>query len=461
MASEDGARVGEGRARVRHGPWRLAAFAAPGLPLAAMVMPAVVYLPDYYATELGVSLAVVAFAFTAVRAFDLVFDPALGFIMDKTRTRFGRFRPWFVAGAPIAMLAVWMLFMAQPGIGAGYILTWLIVAFVGQSMGQLGHMAWAAAAAGEYDERSRIYGWMQVLTMAGMITILAMPPLMKLLFGADHADGVRAMGWFVIALLPPTFLLALLAMPEPAPVRRADAERADWRSYLALLRRGSVLRLLAADIAWGTGPSLSGGLFFFFFAAHKGLDRGAAGLLLLVYFMGALAGAPIWPRLARRLGKHRAMMAAGVAYAVAQLSVLATPAGPVAGGVLIFLAGLPFSAGPILLRSMMADVGDEERLESGHDRTGLLFSLLVGSVKIGSTLAVGIGFKALDIASFDPGLGGGNSEAALVTLAVLFAGVPALLGLAAAWLISGHRLDSTAHAAIRARLDERDGAAAG
>lgn len=444
--------AGTGQARMPL--WRLLAFATPTIPLAAMLMPVTAYLPNYYAKDLKVDLAELGWAFMAVRFFDLWFDPALGLLMDRTRSRWGRFRPWFVAGAPIAMVATYMLFMASTGIGGGYILAWLIVGFVGQSMSQLGHMAWAATIAPGYDERSRIYGWWQAMTVGGMIAILLMPPIVKFGFGGDFATGVKAMGWFVIIALPVATLLALAATGEPPA--RPHHEPPRLAHVVAMFRRGSVLRVLAADIAWGTALAVSGTLLFFFFDAVKGIERGLAGLMLIVFFVGALAGAPIWRVVARRYGKHRALTIAGVAWALMQLSVLIAPNILWVGFVTMFLAGLPYASGPIMLKAMMADVADEERLASGVDRTGLLFSLLTGSIKIGSMLAVGGSLFLLKEVGFVAELSGGNSPMALLTLQLMFCLGPASLALLAAWIISGYRLDAAAHGDIRARLDQRD-----
>jgi len=446
-----------GKPPERLGIWRLIAFSTPTIPLAAMLMPVTAYLPNYYATDLGVRAADLAWAFMVVRFFDLWFDPALGLAMDRTRSRFGRFRPWFVAGAPIAMLAVYMLFMAERGIGGSYILLWLIVGFAGQSMGQLGHMAWASTVAPGYDERSRVYGWWQAMSVTGMIVILLLPPLIKFGFGGDFADGVKAMGWFAIASLPITAALALWSTGEP-PIK-PDHETPRLKHYWLMIKRPTVLRVLLADICWGTALSLSGTLLFFFFDAVRGVDRGMAGLMLIAFFLGALCGAPIWSRLARRIGKHKALTIAGVGWAVMQIGVLAAPNILWLGFAIMFVAGLPFASGPILLKAMMADVADEERLASGVDRTGLLFSLLTGSVKIGSMLAVGGSLYALDVVGFDPGASAANSEAALWTLSAMFTLGPAALALTAAWLIHGYRLDAAAHAEVRRQLDERDGLA--
>ncbi|MFY8209653.1 MAG: MFS transporter [Caulobacter sp.] len=436
--------------------WRLAAFALPCVPVAAMLMPVVVYLPNYYATDLGVDLGSIGLAFAIVRLFDLWLDPALGFAIDKTNTRFGRFRPWLLTGLPIAVLAVWMLFMARPGVGGGYILLWLIMGFLGQSMASMAHVAWAAHIAPEYSQRTRVFGWWQAFTVLGTLIVLTMPPLMKSVFGLDYAAGVRAMGWFVVLALPVAILVALMAVSEPSTPPNANTS--EWRQYVALLRRPSVLRLLGADILIGTGPVIAGTLFFFFFEAVRGWDRSEAGLLLLLYFVGALAGAPLWSRLGRTFGKHRALTIAAIAYSIAQAAVLIAPHGLAWAIVTMTLAGLPYSAGPILLRAMMADLGDEERLHSGVDRSGLLFGLLSGSVKIGSAFAVFAAVTAIEAMGFRADLGANNNPTALAALSSAFSLAPALLGLAGAALIFGHRMDKAAHDVIRQQLAARDAA---
>lgn len=439
----------------RMSAWRLAAFAAPSIPVAAMLMPVTVYLPNYYARDLGLSWAAIAFAFSAVRLFDLWLDPTLGFLVDKTNTRFGRYRPWLVAGLPMAVLAVWMLFMAEEGVTGGQILFWLVVGFIGQSMASMAHVAWASKIARDYRERSRVYAWLQAFNVIGILLALGMPPLAADLLGLDHVAGVQAIGWLVIISLPITVGLALLVVREPPP--QPNHNPPHWRQYLALLKRGPVLRLIATDIVIGTGPVLAGTLFFDYFFALRGYERADAGKLLLLYFVGGLAAAPFWSWLSHRMSKHRALMVAALAYAVAQASVVVAPHGFWWSVIIMTLAGIPFTAGSILLRAMMADISDQERLESGVDRSGLLFGLLSGTVKIGSASAVALAGVVLTGVGFESDLGANNAPQALTALELTFAFVPAALGVIAAFIISGHKLDAAAHAEIRRRLDERDG----
>ena len=267
------------------------------------------------------------------------------------------------------------------------------------------------------------------------------------------------MGWLTIITIPVTFTLALAAVGEPALA--PSGPRARWGDYLALFRKPVILRLLATDQALSLAPGITGVLFFFYMEQVKLFSKGQAEALLFVYFVAGLAGAPLWLRLAYRLGKHRALALASVIYTVTQSLALAMPAHNLfIAFPAMFLAGLPYSAAGLLIRSMLADVGDAEKLATGVDRTGLFYALSSGNGKIAAAASVYCAFGVLSLLGFKPAGGAINSHAALIALQGLFAVVPGLLGLAAAWIIHGYPLNAERHAAVMEKLDllaaERD-----
>ena len=127
-------------------------------------------------------------------------------------------------------------------------------------------------------------------------------------------------------------------------------------------------------------------------------------------------------------------------------------------GAMVALVGLAFASGDLLLRAMMADVSDQVRLDDGADRTGLLFSILTATSKLGYAVSV-LTFAGLQMAGFDPGLGGRTAGPALMWLQIMFAGLPALCLLLAAVVLHRYPLTQARHAEIRAALDA-EGAAA-
>ncbi len=427
----------------------LVAYSAPCLAMAALGLPLVVYLPKYYTADLGLSLTAVGLAFMGVRMVDIVLDPILGALMDRTDTRWGRFKPWLVGGAPVLMIASAMLFFAQPGVTVAYLWVGLLLAYGGWSVCVLAQTSWGARLSPDYDQRSRIYAWWQTANVIGLIMVLLLPVIIAQLTTAPGA-GMRAMGVVVLILIPLTVGFTALRLKEPriaGPGHMAGV--ADW---LGLFRSSAVRRLLFADIMLGLVPGVAAALFLFYFEQMKGFKEASANALLLVYFLAALVGAPLWSRLAEPIGKHRALGCAALFYLVGQLALFLIPAGNLpAAAAAAFVAGLPYSASSVLLRAMMADVGDEERLRSGVDRTGLLYALLTGATKVGAAVAVGVTYVGLDLTGFHAT--GGNTPESLRGLEVLFLLLPAVLSVVAAAIVFGYPLDAARHAQVRAALD--------
>ena len=435
--------------------WRLAGFGAPQIPLAALGLPLAVYLPEYYANDLRVPMASVGAAFLLVRMIDIGVDPLVGALMDRTRSRWGRFRPWLTAGAPILMLGVYLLFMARPGVGESYLLGALTVVYVGFSIAVVGHFSWASTLSDSYHGRSRVFATLQALVLVGVLLALALPPALAHLTPSNSAAGMHAMGWLVIVTTPLTLAAAFVSAGERADARpQTDARLGD---YLSLLKNRTVLRLLGIDQSLQLAAQITAVLFFFYFEQAKHFSKGDAGLLLLSYFLGGLAGAVIWLKLAKRLGKHKALAAASVFYTLSQTAALFMPAGNMAVGlVLMAIAGLPFSAPGVLVRAMLADLGDEQRLKSGADRVSLFYALQIGNSKLAAAIAVGMTFTLLAMIGFHATSGSANSAQSLIGLRLLFALAPGVLGLLAAWLAIGYPLTAERHAVIAGQLAERD-----
>jgi len=456
MSSTDASAPSPSPASPRRSNAVLAAFSTVCLPLAAFGVALPVTLPEYYATHVGLDIAMVGFVFMAVRAFDIAADPLIGAAMDRTRTRFGRYRPWMAASTPVLMLAALMVFvMVKPGAGPFYLFAWLLVLYIGFSIGTLSQLGWAAVLAPQYDQRSRVYAWWQAFNIIGVIAILILPAAVVQLGLGDYVAGVHVMGWAIVAALPITIGLALFAVPEP--VNAGAPAHGGLKAYWEIVKRPTVARLLASDVVLGVAPGITGALLFFFFDQVKGYDKAAASIFMLLYFVGGLCGAPIWAKLATRIGKHRALAVASTLFAALYVVATLLPGGSFAlTAVAMFIAGLPYAAGLFLLRAMMADAGDEVRLETGVDRTALMFSILSATTKLGHVFALvpyvvlgWVGFQA------EPPIGG-NSPTSLLVLQVLFIAVPALLIASAAVILRRYPLTPERHDEIRQALEARD-----
>ncbi|HYW15963.1 MAG TPA: MFS transporter [Allosphingosinicella sp.] len=430
----------------------VAAFAGPGLPIGAVGLPLIVYLPPYYAGTLGLDLAAVGLVFFLVRAIDLPLDPLLGHWMDRTSSRFGRYRPWLLAGGLTLAAGAWLVFMAEPGLSAFQAFSYLMVLYLGYSLTAVSLLGWGSTLSGDYHDRSRIFSWWMAAQVLGMILVLMLP---RLVGGGTPAGGIHAMGWFVILTAPLTVILMAAALPERD--RSGDRPHASWAEIKALARNPLLLRLIVLDILTSVAPGITGAMFLFYFEHRLGFDAHEASLLLLVYFAAGFAAAPLWIALARRVGKHRALAAAALAYAVFQLGLSLLPRSlGIAGAIpAMAIVGLPYIAAPSLLRAMLNDAADVDRLETGLDRNALLQALLTSTQKISYAAPVAILYTILSLIGFDPKPGARNSDGAILGMTLLFVLAPVALMCAAAWVASRWPLDREAHSRVQAELAGR------
>ncbi len=435
----------------------LLAFALPCLPYAAIGLPLAVYLPHYYSTYIGVDLGVVGTTFILVRCIDIFFDPVVGWAMDRTRNRFGPYRTWITLGTPILMAAIWMIFMASPGATSQYLFQWLLVLYLGFSITTLAQLAWGAVLAPQYHQRSRLYGWWQVFNILGVLIALFIPVGVTALKLGDYGYGVRAMGWFIVVALPVTLLVNLLAVKEPR--NEAARPHGAFKAWAALFARQSVRKVLLCDLFLGLAPGLTGTLLFFYFESIKGFDQAQSQQFMAVYFVAGLLAAPFWSWLAMKMGKDRALQIASILFAVFYGAVAFIPPGNfLFAAISLFIAGLPYAAGLLLTRAMMADVADEVRLETGEDRMGLLFSFLSLTTKLGYAISVG-SLWILSQAGFNDKTHAANDPFPLMVLQVLFIVLPTLLLAASAWSLVKYPLTLKRHAEIREALEAREQAA--
>ncbi len=437
----------------------LFAFTGPSIPLAAAGLPLIVYLPPYYAGTLGLDLAVVGLVFFLVRAIDLPLDPILGHWMDETRSRLGRYRPWLLAGSLVFSAGAYLVFMASPGLSAFQAFAYLMTIYVGLSLTAVSLLGWGATLSSDYHGRSRVFGWYQASQVLGMILVLLLPPLVAQISGRSSASqGIWAMGWFIIILAPIGALAMALVAPERA--RPADQHKPTRQDLVALARNKRVRHILWLDVLTSAAPGITGAMFLFYFEHRLGFNAAQASTLLLIYFVSGFAAAPLWMALARRIGKHRAGSAAALYFCVthAGLNFLPNASFGVAMAAMA-VAGIFYAANPFLLRAMLADVADCDRLETGLDRNGLLQAVLTTTQKIAYAIPVAILYPILSAIGFDPKPDAANSDTAITGMSLLFVLAPIALMLIAAWSSWRWTLDAATHAEVQAALAARNAAA--
>ena len=132
--------------------------------------------------------------------------------------------------------------------------------------------------------------------------------------------------------------------------------------------------------------------------------------------------------MAQKLGKHRTVQIACLCYAVTQTILMALPAGQFAiTAVSMASVGFSASAFILLIRAMVADVADQLRLETGRERSGVLFALVTMTQKFGTSITISIVFPILGYVGFNAKDGAVNTPHAIWGLEMCYLFAPIIL----------------------------------
>jgi GPH family glycoside/pentoside/hexuronide:cation symporter len=467
----------------------LASYAAPATPLALAGLPIAVYLPVIYADSdgFGLSLAVVAILITLSRFTDVITDPLIGFLSDRLRTRWGRRKPFVLLGTPIYALGMWMLFIAPDGFEDVTFMSWtfsggypwmfcmMSLLYLGSTIKDLPYSAWGAELSRNYHERTLVMSWREGFNVAGAL-ISAFIPAVILLFGyTKPADAVYILVTGMCILMPVLVANALINVPE-YPIVKRTTKPIPLITGLKVVAKNRPYVFLVIIFAFSSIGSAMTNSLSFFFVKHVLVAGDLYGLYLAPYFVCQLVAIPLWFKLSRKIGKHRATMCAIGWYALwscfIPLIAISPPEwyavfripelldflpgdthqslveyfdGIETGKFLFFivimcLKGSAIGALSALPSAMAADVVDIDTATTGEQRAGAYFSIwsmvrkaaYALGVTIGLSLAVYFGFDSLA----DP-RDSTNSDFALLMVACIYSVVPALfqfIGMPLLWI---------------------------
>ncbi len=429
-------------------------YALPAFALGMPTIPAYVFLPSFYAEQMGVGLATVGAVLLAARVTDVVSDPLIGLLSDKMTTPWGRRKPWMAGGALLAAAGLLLLFIPPAGAGAAYLLAGALLLYLGWTAVAIPYAAWGAELSPDYETRSRIAGAREGLQILGILVAAAVPAIAASV-EATRGQGLAAIAWLAIACGVPLFWISLSRVPEARVEARPGRQPFSRAEIASAFRNGPFLRLLSAWFVNGVANGIPAALFPLYMGHVLEAGEAAQGILVLIYFLCGVLAIPIWLALSRLYGKHRAWGTAMILACAAFVWVPLIPEGGVfAFGIVCAVTGAALGADLVLPPAMQADVVDFDTLRTGQRRAGLFFALWSMATKLALALAVGLAFPTLDGLGFDTQ--GVNTPAALLALVVIYAVIPTVLKLCAVGLVWRHPITQQRHRAIARRLAARE-----
>lgn len=422
----------------------LIAYSAPALPLSMLLMPLILYLPAYYATSVGLPLAMVGLIFSLARAFDGIIDPLIGHLSDASRGRWGR-KPWLLGGAPLLVIATWYLCRPPHGAGLAYLGLWLFLFYLAWSTVQIPYLSWGVELSRDYRQRTRIAGFREGNLLVGTLLATGLP----LLLGGGHPNLDTILAVFVgtTAILLPLAVVAAVSLTPAGPAPQPAPPISLIAGIRLVAGNGPFLRLMGAIFAFWLAANIWNACVLLVMEHVLGLDTGTFLLFVLGQFLIGLMALPLVTRLANRIGKHHALALGTLAFFSILLLLLLVPRGQA------MIAFLPFAllglVTPVIWVLPAATAGDAVELGillSGRDQSALYMAFYNFAQKLALAASIGIALPLLGLLGFDPARG---QPMPLIVVGIV---LPLLCATAGALLLRGYPITERRHAAIRRRI---------
>lgn len=338
------------------------------------------FFPALMTTVLGQSAALAGLLLTASKLYDVFADIFIGALSDRTRSRWGRRRPYLVAGAFISGLSFLLIFMPPKLEGVALIL-WMGMALVvystGYSLFSVPYIAMAGEMTDGYHERTRLLSYRAFFISLGQIVSSAGTAALVSWWGGGSL-GYAVMGAITGAVLALAMMASFFGTKHArqvnaAPVRVAFSRREAVRTLLS--NRPFVL-LMSIKISQYMAIAVINTTKLLFLLNVVGI--GFVGLIHLTLVQNIVSACclPLWVKLGRRIGKRQAYLLATALLGLVYISWFFTGPGMTMSGVWArgALNGVAAAGTTLMSIAMLPDVMEYDRLRTGVRREGIYSS---------------------------------------------------------------------------------------
>lgn len=332
---------------------------------------------------------------TVLRVFDALNDPIMGVLVDNTKSRYGKFKPWIVAGAVLAAIFTVLMFTDLGMSGANYIIFFTIVYLIWDVVYGANDIAyWSMLPSLSIDmkERERIGSFAKICASIGMyIVVVAILPATQVL--SDRV-GSSVKGWFVFAVIVAALLLIFQSITVFGVKERIGAfkeeEKTTLREMFSVIFKNDQLMVTAVAMALfmiGYCTTTSFGVYFFKYAfKNEAMYSVFAGVL----GVSQITALSLFPQFSKKFNRRQLYTFATIMVVVGYVVFFLSPMNMIPigiAGILVFVGEAFIS---ILMLMFLTDTIEYGQWKFRKRNESITFSIQPFINKIGGAIASGI-----------------------------------------------------------------------
>ncbi|MHC1783254.1 MAG: MFS transporter [Anaerolineaceae bacterium] len=412
------------------------------------------FLMKFYTDGALILPALAGSALLIGKIWDAINDPIMGWLTDRTTSRFGKRRVFMFFGAIPLGISIALLWFVPPGLSSLWMFVWIALTFMlfdtCWTLTNVPYYALTSELTDDYDERSSLTAYRMVMAVPAYLVGAALTPAIVGMFALQRTGyGFIGIAYGVLAAI--ALIASAAGIRERKEISEKTTETPPWKSLWTTFQNKPFVRLLIAYIIVNLSFALIKTLMAYFlqYQLDMAVETTMVMGLMLVCVTASLF---VWKKISEKIDK-------GPAYAVGMfigaLAVALTMFLPHEKTNLIYfiaiLAGFGFGAQWIFPWAMVADVVDIDRLKTGEQRSGMYYGVWGLVTKLSEALALagtgwiltGFGY----VANIE------QTELARLGIRLFFGPVPAALILIALPLLIWYPITRKSHTEVTRQLE--------
>lgn len=360
------------------------------------------YILYYYNAVLGMDSAFIGTVLMVARIFDAINDPAMGIVVAKTKTKWGKFRPWILTGTVLNAVTIYALYATPTSLSEGGQKVWLTVFYFawGITYTLMDIPFWSIIPAITDAGKDREFLTSLARTCAGVgdaiptvLTMVIVPILSASEQVSDYRIGFK---WWAL-IIAVIFVVSEIVCVKAVKERPAEAEEKAMHitdMFKSLFRNDQAVTVVVSIILVYSALNICSNLVLYFFQFDLG-NEGAYSIFAGVAFVAQVVVMMLEPAFRKKYSKNQ-LFIAGFLVQIIGFAMIIVMAGArmytAQTWFILCIPGILIYAGygmlNVIMTIFLSDTVDYGQYKTGSREESVIFSMQTFTVKLASGLAV-------------------------------------------------------------------------
>lgn len=384
----------------------------------------------------GISPMWAGYIFMVVRIWNSICDLLMGILSDRTKTRFGRRRPFLLFGGiplGIGFALLWMVpFQGTPQLVIYYTLVGILFNTL-YSLVSIPYNALLPELSQDYDERTSISGYKMAFSFIGsLLSAMGVTLIVDTIYPGKsmYIRSFPIMGRVLAVILAVSILLAFAGTRERVEPKAREGKENLWQNVKSLLQLKEYRLVLGVFIFNMASFDVIMALYIYFMKYVLKISDSLSYIFMAIPLITAVIATPMWVGISNRTGKQKAYVISSLYFLFPLFSCMLIPAGNIVltAAITVFI-GIGISASQVLVFSILPDVVEVDELKNGVRREGIIYGSTMLLYKISSAVIVAFVTGAMGWFGYVESTGSNTavqSAGTIFGIRLLMSGIPAL-----------------------------------